>query len=210
MANPYEILGVREGASKEEIKRAYRELAKKYHPDQYGANPLKDLAEEKMREVNEAYEYLMKNASNSNSSSSYSSNNYSSKSSNYGQSNNYRQTNSYSSVRSDLQRGNFRGAETTLNSISTKDAEWYYLMGMVHLRKGWYDSARNYVSTAYNMSPTNPEYRDAFHSMNRNNNHYRSNYYGRIHRDDECDFCLKLWCLDSMCECAGGDLIGCC
>ncbi|NLM34768.1 MAG: J domain-containing protein [Clostridiales bacterium] len=210
MANPYEILGVREGASKEEIKKAYRELAKKYHPDQYGANPLKDLAEEKMREINEAYEYLMRNSSDSSSSSSFTSSN------NYNNTNNYRNTNSYgspnvyNSVRSDIQRGNYSAAETALNSMATRDAEWYYLMGMVHMRKGWYDSARNYVTTAYNMSPTNPEYRDAYNTMNRNNNNYRNNYYGRTFRDDECDFCLKLWCLDSLCECAGGDLIGCC
>lgn len=107
MANPYEILGVREGASKEEIKKAYRELAKKYHPDQYGANPLKDLAEEKMREINEAYEYLMRNSSDSDSSSSFTSSN------NYNNTNNYRNTNSYgspnvyNSVRSDIQRGNY-------------------------------------------------------------------------------------------------------
>ena len=67
MRNPYEILGVRKGASKEDIKKAYREQAKKYHPDQYGNNPLKDLAEEKMQELNEAYDSLMKNTTSSTS-----------------------------------------------------------------------------------------------------------------------------------------------
>jgi molecular chaperone DnaJ len=61
MQNPYEILGIKEGASEKEIKEAYREQVKKYHPDKHQDNPLYELAEEKLREINEAYEYLMKN-----------------------------------------------------------------------------------------------------------------------------------------------------
>jgi curved DNA-binding protein CbpA len=64
MKNPYEVLNIKEGASEEEIKKAYIELCKKYHPDKYSNNPLKDLAEEKMREINEAYDYLMENKNN--------------------------------------------------------------------------------------------------------------------------------------------------
>ena len=58
--NPYEVLGVSENASDEEIKKAYKELVKKYHPDKYQDNPLADLAEEKLQEINEAYDILMK------------------------------------------------------------------------------------------------------------------------------------------------------
>jgi curved DNA-binding protein CbpA len=60
MNNPYEVLGVKPGASETEIKAAYKELVKKYHPDKYVDNPLADLAEEKMQEINEAYDTLMK------------------------------------------------------------------------------------------------------------------------------------------------------
>ncbi|MDT8718711.1 DnaJ domain-containing protein [Clostridium sp. 19966] len=205
MQNPYEILGVKEGASKEEIKKAYRELAKKYHPDQYDSNPLKDLAEEKMRELNEAYEYLMKNASEGSSyyqrQESYSDN------SSYNNSNGY----GYGNIRNDIQRGNYRNAETALNSMTNKDAEWYYLMGLLHMKKGWYDSARNYISTATNMNPANPEYRNALDNISRRNGNYRDNFYGRRGNNDEmCDFCVKLWCADSLCECMGGDIVPCC
>lgn len=213
MRNPYEIIGVKEGASKEEIKKAYREMAKKYHPDQYGNNPLKDLAEEKMRELNEAYEYLMKNASDggySRGGSSYSTNNtgYSSNDYNSG----YNASTVYNTIRMDIQRGNFRSAEQNLNSLTARDAEWNFLMGIVHMKKGWHDSAYNYLSTACNMSPANMEYREALNRLNNRNNNYRQNYYGgRGGRDnDMCDICLKLWCLDTFCECMGGDLISCC
>lgn len=53
--DPYKVLGVSPNASQEEIKKAYRDLVKKYHPDKYKDNPLEDLAKEKMQEVNEAY-----------------------------------------------------------------------------------------------------------------------------------------------------------
>ena len=60
MRDPYSVLGVDQNASDEEIKNAYRELARKYHPDNYQNNPLADLAEEKMKEINEAYDAITK------------------------------------------------------------------------------------------------------------------------------------------------------
>ena len=63
MRDPYSVLGVSQNASDQEIKKAYRELARKYHPDNYVNNPLADLAEEKMKEVNEAYEAIQKQRS---------------------------------------------------------------------------------------------------------------------------------------------------
>ena len=58
MSDPYSVLGVSSSASDEEIKKAYRELARKYHPDNYHDNPLADLAQEKMKEINEAYDTI--------------------------------------------------------------------------------------------------------------------------------------------------------
>ena len=59
MNDPYKILGVSESASDEEIKNAYRELAKKYHPDNYADSPLADVANKKMQELNEAFDQIM-------------------------------------------------------------------------------------------------------------------------------------------------------
>ena len=58
MTDPYKVLGVSRSATDEEIKDAYRSLAKKYHPDQYAESPLKELADEKMKEINEAYDAI--------------------------------------------------------------------------------------------------------------------------------------------------------
>ena len=64
--NPYKVLGVSENASQEEIRTAYLELVKKYHPDKYTDNPLKELAGEKLKEINQAYEMLTKKQSSTN------------------------------------------------------------------------------------------------------------------------------------------------
>jgi len=205
MENPYKVLGVREGASAEEIKAAYKELAKKYHPDKYVNNPLGDLAAEKMKEINEAYDYLIKNGgvgnrnwSNSNSG---------------GQGYSYQNNNNYAYIRNLINGGNIGEAERQLNNIKIRDAEWNYLMGLVMMRKGWYDSAYQYLLHATQMAPHNAEYRNAFNSISRAGNMYRNMGADRGYGQggmNTCDCCSNLICADCCCEMMGGDLISCC
>jgi molecular chaperone DnaJ len=204
MRNPYEVLEINNGASKEEIKKAYKEMVKKYHPDQYGNNPLRDLAEEKLKEINEAYDYLMKNSNDTPhyTENSYSGDNYSNNSSN---------SVIYNEIRRDIQSGNINGAESKLNRITMRDAEWNYLMGLLFLKKGWYDNAYNYIVNACNIEPNNFEYRQTLNNLQRHSNNYRQTYYGRNgSNSDICDICATLWCADSLCECFGGDMFSCC
>lgn len=203
MKNPYDVLGIREGASEDEIKRAYREMVKKYHPDQYQDNPLSRLAEEKLREINEAYDYLMKNAAQR-QDASYARN---SRSGNWGSSDYFNQ------VKSHINNGRVDTAEDMLDNSGSRPAEWYYLKGLIFMRKGWYDEAYTHIQRAVNMDPSNYEYRSALNRMNASNSAYRTSSFNRGYNrlePDLCTICQCLWCSDCCCECAGGDLIGCC
>ena len=206
--NPYEVLGIKPGASQDEIKSAYRKLIKQYHPDKFIDNPLKNLAEEKMIEINEAYDALTKNSGNNNYNSS--------SSSNYNNSSSYNNTSNtsyeFQEIRRSIQSGNYAFAESKLNSINNRTAEWHYLYGAVMLNKGWFDSALQHMNTAVNMDPNNFEYRQGLNSLRQRSNSYSNPYYRTTNSNnaDMCNCCLNLWCLDSLCECAGGDIIGCC
>lgn len=208
--NPYEVLGIKPGASQEEIKKAYRKLVKQYHPDQYKDNPLQELAQKKMVEINEAYDMLTKNNgtynssySNSNNYSSYSSNN-----SNYSNSSSHPQD--LFAIRVFIQKGDFASAESILNKVTNRNAEWNFLMGIVQINKGWFDSGRNYLIKATEMDPNNLEYRQALEKIQSRGKSYSKSYYRTTSNvDDACNCCMNLWCLDSLCECFGGDLIEC-
>ncbi|NMB95688.1 MAG: DnaJ domain-containing protein [Clostridiaceae bacterium] len=209
--NPYEVLGIKEGASEEEIKRAYRELVKKYHPDQYRDNPLAKLAEEKLREVNEAYDMLMKQGS---SRSQYSHSHYDdfdrrqSSNDSYG---GYTRSDFYNKVRYNISNNNIKAAEDMLNSATIRNAEWYFLKGLIFLRKGWQDEAYNYIQTAVNMEPGNFEYRSTLNKINTAySQRWQGGYGRRTTEDDICNMCQCLICSDCCCECMGGDLIACC
>lgn len=206
--NPYEVLGIKPGASQDEIKSAYRKLIKQYHPDKFIDNPLKNLAEEKMIEINEAYDALTKNSGNNNYNSSNSSNYNNSSSYNNSSNTSYE----FQEIRRSIQSGNYAFAESKLNSITNRNAEWHYLYGAVMLNKGWFDSALQHMNTAVNMDPNNFEYRQGLNSLRQRSNSYSNPYYRTTNTNnaDMCNCCLNLWCLDSLCECAGGDIIGCC
>ena len=200
--NPYDVLGVKPGASQEEIKSAYRKLVKQYHPDQYGDNPLKDLAQEKLAEINKAYDMLKNGGDTS----------YNSSSNGYNASYNSYNSNTaiYAEIRSLIQMRNITVAESKLNAIQQRDAEWYYLYGNVMMAKGWFESAYNNIKRACDMDPNNFEYRQSLNQLQSRGRGYSQTYRTSTGNMNACDCCINLWCLDSLCECCGGDLIGCC
>jgi curved DNA-binding protein CbpA len=200
MNDPYEVLGVSASASDDEVKRAYRELVKKYHPDNYANNPLADLAEAKMKEINEAYDAIVKSRTQGgyqqqSSGQSYGGQNYGGQS--YGGSQHgYRNHPPvFAQVRQLISQNNLGEADRLLRANQTNSAEWFYLMGCVAYRRGWMDDARNNFLTAYNMEPGNMEYRQAMNSigMQAQRGSYRGN-------DDLANLCTALCCLNCLCN----------
>jgi len=197
MNDPYSVLGVSSSASDEEIKKAYRELVKKYHPDNYANNPLADLAEDKMKEVNEAYDAIVKmrtqgggyRTSGSTGGQSYSNQGYS----NQGGYNNV----SFQQVRLLINQNNLAEAERILRSSPSQTAEWYFLMGTIAYRRGWMDDARQNYWTACSMDPNNMEYRQAMNNLNMQGNR---GVYRQSNNNDLCNLCAAIWCMDCMCD----------
>ena len=208
MTNPYKVLGVNEGATNEEIRAAYLSLVKKYHPDKYTDPDMKQLPNEKLKEINEAYDQLTKNPGKT-ASSGYSGAAYGA--GGHGGSYSGPEADRFVRARSLINAGNLDGAKTILDSIQTRNAEWYYLYGIIYLREGWYDKAREFLGRAYRTEPGNSEYAQAYNTLRYTGNPYsrprQSTSYGNC---SACDICSGLMCADCCCECMGGDLIRCC
>ena len=136
MNDPYQILNIPPTATDEEVKRAYRDLARKYQPDNYHDNPLADLAQEKMKEINEAYDQIQKQRKASSAASQ-------SHSYGYGSGNSYGNSayggaygaGSLDQVRLAINRGDISLAERLLSGVSDHNAEWNFLMGVVCSRR---------------------------------------------------------------------------
>ena len=195
MNDPYSVLGVSPSASDDEIKKVYRDLARKYHPDNYQDNPLADLAQEKMKAINEAYDAITRaRAGTGSAQSGYQS--YDSQSS-Y-QSYNSGSSEIYQRIRQAINTGNLTLADQLLSSIPTRDAEWYFLSGAVAYRRGWMDEAQRNYQTAASMDPANSEYRQAMQLVRYGGGGiYRQTGYQN--GCDGCDICTALMCLNCLC-----------
>lgn len=197
MSDPYSVLGVSPSASDDEVKRAYRELARKYHPDNYQNNPLSDLAEEKMKEINEAYDAVNKmRESGAHGGTAY----QTSYQSGYGRQQQRQSSGSpiYARVRQFINAGDMDSAERLLRDAPNQDAEWHFLSGCVAYRRGWLDEARQQYQIACNSDPGNMEYRQALNMMQQGGQAYRP-YGGGTGGADGCDCCTTLLCMNCLC-----------
>ena len=206
MNDPYQVLGVSRSASDEEVKSAYRELARRYHPDNYAGNPLSDLADEKMKEINEAYDAIMLERRGGAAPKS-------------SQGGAYRQSGSsqFQDIRRMINARRVTEAEELLDGVPAynRDAEWYFLKASVQYSRGWLEEALENFRRAVQMNPDNPEYRAALNQLEwqrRTGSPMGGGYRTspNVSSCSACDMCSTLICADCCCECMGGDLISCC
>ena len=200
--NPYEVLGVSASATDEEIKHAYHELARKYHPDNCPTDALRDLAAEKMKEINRAYDTIKEW-----------------RQSGYRGETKRNQGEPYLSIRRLLNENRTSEADRLLESIpyNQRGAEWLFLKGVLYMRLGRFVDATSMLESACREDPTNSEYRDALNNLRQASANMRQagQYQSTATRSSNggcsnCDICSTLICADCCCECMGGDLISCC
>lgn len=220
MLNPYKVLGVSEGASEEEIKKAYRTLSRKYHPDANVNNPNKEEAEEKFKEIQQAYQQIMREREGGYQSGSYQGGGYQNAGGysgfggfgGFGGYQNAGQTNNWSESEVRLQAaenyvrsGHFKEALHVLSEISEKSARWYYISAMANSGQGNTVLAKEHAQMAVSMEPNNMLYRQLQQQLENGTQWYRSmgETYGSP-MSGQGDWCMKLCMLNLMCNCCCG------
>ena len=216
MDDPYKVLGVEPGASDEEIKKAYRRLAKKYHPD---LNPGDEVAARKMKEVNAAYERI-KNPEKYQSSQSGNTgyggyNQYDPFG--WGSYGGYQQRTTQSgdqyqrAAEQYIRFGQYQQAINALSNSAEKNARWYYLSAVAHYGMGNQVTALEHIRRAVSMEPDNQEYLNLLNRMEYGGAAYRrqaGNFGGFSMRMDPCTNLCLCWVINLFC--CGGRGIFCC
>lgn len=197
MSNPYEVLGVAPGASDEEIKKAYRALSRKYHPDANVNNPNRAQAEEKFKQVQQAYDQIMKEKQQGYA---------------YGGSRRY---GGYSTGRNGdpvemqaaanyLANRHYGEALHALNSVSDADrgARWHYYCAMANAGLGNNVTAREQIDRAVSLEPSNMEYRQFKQYLDFGGTWYQSmgQNYERPYAGTG-NWCLSMLFLNMLCNC---------
>lgn len=209
--DPYDVLGVPRGASDEEVTKAYRRLAKKYHPD---LNPGDENAARKMSEINAAYDRIKngkasgETGSYGRQGSSYGSWQQSSGYGSYRQQSGQQEKSMYDPVKHYIRNHCYKEALHVLSTISYKDAEWYYYSAIANYNLGNRVIALSHIKTAVQMDPGNLQYQQLLSQMQSGGSVYTetSRSYGNPFGGRHSICFYYLW-INLLCMLCGG---GCC
>lgn len=210
--DPFIILGVDEKTvNQSELYDAYRALRAKYAEDRFLEGEAGEAAARKISEIDQAYsdayEKLITRSTITENGVSY------------------------SEIEKEIRAKNFNEAQSMLDSITNRDAEWHFLQSVIFYKKGWISESLSQLQTAVDMDPSNQRYKSELEKLKLNaegsqtSHHNRGDYYGdqanragynrsygasRPTDGGTCDICSTLCALDCCCECMGGDFITCC
>lgn len=216
MRDPYELLGVSRNASDEEIKKAYRQLSRKYHPDANVNNPNKDRAEAMFKEIQQAYQQIMKEREYGTDASQNAGGGYG----DFGSYGGYWQQNTSSNSQEDnylraaanyIQSGYYQEALNVLNQMGSRDARWYYYSAVANAGMGNNVAAKQYAQEAVRRDPQNMEYQMLLRRFESGNTWYetRQSPYGEM-GSTAGSCCFKLCMINALCNCCCGGSGFCC
>ncbi len=207
MGNPYDVLGVNPNATDEEIKKAYRTLSRKYHPDANVNNPNKEQAEERFKEIQQAYNQIMQQKQQGYGYGGFSGGGFGG----YGSSRNYQSYGNRTQEMPEMQAAAnylanrcYQEALNVLNNIKEHSARWHYYSAVAHAGLGNNVTAVEYAKQAVQMEPSNLEYRQLLQQLNMGGGWYSSmgQSYGRPY-EGFSRFCMSMvvmnMCLNCCC-----------
>lgn len=198
--DPYQVLGITRGASDEEIKKAYRTLSRKYHPDANINNPNKAQAEEKFKQVQQAYDQIMKEKQQG-FSGNY--NSYGRYYQNAGQETAQESTKLQAALNY-IRNHYYAEALHVLNDIplSERTGRWYYYSAMANQGQGNQATALQHIERAVSLEPSNVEYRQYMQYMQSGGNWYQT-MEGNFSRpySGYSRFCMNLFLMQLFCSC---------
>lgn len=224
MRDPYEVLGVSRSATEEEIKKAYKTLSRKYHPDANINNPHKEEAEEKFKEIQQAYQQIMKERTEGYSYQNTGYGNYGGFGSGYGNTGygsggfgnsgtGYEEDGHLRAAGNYVRNGYYKEARTVLDSMeeSSRSARWYYYSALAHAGLGNQVAALEHARRAAALEPGNMDYNQLVYQFENGGTWYRQRQYTYSQPYSGGNgLCLKLCLANLICNlcCGGGGL--CC
>ncbi len=219
-SDPYSVLGVKRTASDEEIKKAYRSLSRKYHPDANINNPNKEAAEAKFKEVQQAYQTIMDERENGGAGNGYGNTYGGFGGFGYdtytrgGRKTEYEDDDSryMKAVVNYINNGSFSEALNLLNSIKKRDGMWYYYSAVANFGAGNNITAMEHINTALQYEPNNMSYMQLKRQIESGESWYagRAGKYG-FPGENGAGSCSKLCTYYLICSlCSGGGRFFCC
>lgn len=209
MSDPYKVLGVSRDASMDEIKKAYRNLSRKYHPDANINNPNKEKAEEMFKLVQQAYEQIVDERERGSSSGSYGGfGGFSGRSQNTAGSD--EESLKYQAAANYLNNGHIREAMNVLDGMRDRGAMWYYLHAIANSRMGNNVNAVEDARRAVALEPDNQQYQMLLHQLENGGQWYTD--MGQGYGYERQNPSAGNWCCQCLAlnMCCGGCGVPCC